>query len=140
MSSNGTATNSPYSKHISDDPDAVAPDGSKVRELVRLPTGSMAQFELDPHAVSIAHRHRTVNEIWFVSEGQGQISLRQGQRARLFVDLVPGVSVAIPAGTVFQFRNNGEVALKIIGVTMPPWPGKSEALPADGPWEPTLRP
>jgi mannose-6-phosphate isomerase-like protein (cupin superfamily) len=131
---------SPYTKYLSDDPDAIAPDGSKVRELARLSTGSMAEFELNPHAVSIAHRHRTVNEIWFVSEGHGEISLLQGQAVPLCVDLAPGVSVAIPAGTVFQFRNNGEVALKIIGVTMPPWPGNSEALPADGPWEPTLRP
>jgi hypothetical protein len=32
--------------------DAIAPDGSQVRLLVRLPSGSMAHFELGPREVS----------------------------------------------------------------------------------------
>ncbi len=44
-------------------PDAVAPDGSLVRLLVRLPGGSMTDFELGAGETSIAQRHRTVSEM-----------------------------------------------------------------------------
>ena len=43
------------------------------------------------------------------------------------VDLRAGLSLTIPVGTAFQFRCNGDVALKAVGVTMPPWPGMDEA-------------
>jgi hypothetical protein len=41
-------------------PDAVAPDGSDVRVLLRLSRGSMAHFELGAGRVSRAVAHRTV--------------------------------------------------------------------------------
>jgi mannose-6-phosphate isomerase-like protein (cupin superfamily) len=56
------------------------------------------------------------------------------------VDVGPDFSLTIPLGTTFQFRAFGYEALSAIGVTMPPWPGKGEAILADGPWIPTLAP
>jgi mannose-6-phosphate isomerase-like protein (cupin superfamily) len=55
------------------------------------------------------------------------------------VALRPGLSLSIPTGAAFQFRNVGEETLEIVIVTMPPWPGADEALPCDGLWEPTRR-
>ena len=49
--------------------DAVAPDGSQVRLLVRLPTASMAHFELGPREVSHPTQHRTVSEAWYILQG-----------------------------------------------------------------------
>ena len=49
--------------------DAIAPDGSQVRLLVRLPGGSMAHFELGPGEVSRATQHRTVSEAWYIARG-----------------------------------------------------------------------
>ncbi len=43
-------------------PDAVAPDGSAVRVLLRLARGSMAHFELAAGQVSRAVAHRHVDE------------------------------------------------------------------------------
>ena len=43
-------------------PDVAAPDGSDVRILLALDGGSMAHFSLDPGEVSIAVRHKTVEE------------------------------------------------------------------------------
>jgi mannose-6-phosphate isomerase-like protein (cupin superfamily) len=42
------------------------------------------------------------------------------------VDFYPGISLTIPTGTGFQFRNIGETPLKFIIAAMPPWPGEEE--------------
>jgi len=115
-------------------PDVVAPDGSDVRVLARTERGSMAHFELAPGRASAAIRHRTVDEIWFVLSGRGEIWRKQGNREDI-VALEPGVSVTIPVGTHFQFRASGDTALEAVGVTMPPWPGESEAVPVPEKWK-----
>jgi mannose-6-phosphate isomerase-like protein (cupin superfamily) len=115
-------------------PDVVAPDGSDVRVLARTERGSMAHFELAPGRASAAIRHRTVDEIWFVLSGGGEIWRKQGNREDI-VALAPGVSVTIPVGTHFQFRASGDTALEAVGVTMPPWPGEAEAVPVPGKWK-----
>ena len=115
-------------------PDVVAPDGSDVRVLARTERGSMAHFELAPGRASAAIRHRTVDEIWFVLSGRGEIWRKQGGREDI-VALDPGVSVTIPVGTHFQFRASGDTALEAVGVTMPPWPGEAEAVPVPGKWK-----
>ena len=109
----------------------LAPDGSEVRVLLRLSSGSMAHFSLAPGAVSKAVRHRTVEEVWYVVGGRGQMWRHQDGRSEV-VDLVPGICLTIPLGTHFQFRSTGTGPLEIIGVTMPPWPGDDEAILVEG--------
>jgi mannose-6-phosphate isomerase-like protein (cupin superfamily) len=117
--------------------DAIAPDGSDVRVLLGLKAGSMAHFELSPGEVSTAVSHRTVEEIWLVLSGRGEMWRRQGGSEEV-VPLEAGVCLTIPLGTHFQFRASEEGALRIVGVTMPPWPGDGEAVPVDGKWRPTV--
>jgi mannose-6-phosphate isomerase-like protein (cupin superfamily) len=114
-------------------PDIVAPDGSDVRVLLRTPRGGMAHFELAGGRVSDAISHRTVEEIWFVVSGRGEMWRRANDREEV-VTLDPGVCVTIPVGTHFQFRARDGEALKAVGVTMPPWPGATEAVPVPGKW------
>jgi mannose-6-phosphate isomerase-like protein (cupin superfamily) len=118
---------------IADAKAEVAPDGSTARVLLRLPKGSMAQFELAPGQTSRAVVHRSIDEIWAVIAGSGALWRRQGAREET-VALAPGVCLTIPAGTAFQFRCLGDEALRVIGVSLPPWPGADEAQPAAGPW------
>jgi mannose-6-phosphate isomerase-like protein (cupin superfamily) len=113
--------------------DAVAPDGSDVRVLLRLSRGSMAHFELGAGRISRAVAHRTVEEIWYVLGGQGQMRRRQGDRQET-VALRPGTCISIPPGTHFQFRADGSGPLTAVGVTMPPWPGADEAYEVPGTW------
>ena len=113
--------------------DAVAPDGSEVRLLASGSRGSMAQFTLAPGAISKPVAHRTVEEVWLVLVGRGRMWRKLGE-AEETVDLTPGVSLAIPVGASFQFRNDGDVPLECVGVTMPPWPGMDEAYPVAGIW------
>jgi mannose-6-phosphate isomerase-like protein (cupin superfamily) len=117
--------------------DAIAPDGSQVRLLVRLPGGSMAHFELDPGEVSRPTQHRTVSEAWYILQGLGRMWRRQDGTERE-IDLRPGTALTIPVGTAFQFRNTGHEPLAAVGLTMPPWPGEDEAMDVAGPWVPQL--
>jgi mannose-6-phosphate isomerase-like protein (cupin superfamily) len=117
--------------------DAIAPDGTAVRLLLSLAGGSLAHFELPAGGVSHAVTHRTVEEIWFVVSGRGSIWRRQEGVERI-EPLAPGTALTIPLGTAFQFRAEGDSALSFVAITMPPWPGMEEALPAQGPWTPTV--
>ena len=113
--------------------DAVAPDGSDVRVLLRLAGGSMAHFELAPGRVARAVAHRTVDEIWYVLRGEGEMWRSQAGREET-VALAPGTCVSIPAGTHFQFRSAAAGPLAAVAVTMPPWPGDGEAYEVPGAW------
>jgi mannose-6-phosphate isomerase-like protein (cupin superfamily) len=118
-----------------DRPDVVAPDGSDVRVLLRLSRGSMAHFELGAGRVSRAVAHQSVEEIWYILRGRGQMWRRQGDRQET-VQLRPGTCISIPPGTHFQFRTASGGPLAAVGVTMPPWPGADEANEVPGIWPP----
>ena len=95
----------------------------------------MARFSLPPFAVSRAVVHRTVDEVWYFLSGRGRMWLRSSDDRATIIDVAPGLSVAIPVGTAFQFRSNSAEPLQAIGVTMPPWPGEDEAMVVPGPWQ-----
>lgn len=120
-------------RKLPEQPDIVAPDGSDVRVLLRTSRGSMAHFELAAGRASEAIRHRSVDEIWFVLSGHGDMWRSQQGREQI-VELEPGTCISIPQGTHFQFRASGEAPLAAVGVTMPPWPGPEEAIPVPGKW------
>ncbi|MBO0747151.1 MAG: cupin domain-containing protein [Acidimicrobiaceae bacterium] len=126
-------------KRLSEDRDAVAPDGSDVRILLQLSSGSLAHFQLAPGQTSVAIHHRTVEEIWYVTLGRGEM-WRKLNDFESTIELEPGVCLDIPTGTDFQFRTLGSEPLTAIGVTIPPWPGASEAIRSQGPWAATVEP
>lgn len=118
-------------------PTVVAPDGSDVRVLLGLPAGSMAHFELAAGQVAQAVMHRTVDEVWFVLAGRGQMWRKQGEREESVI-LEPGVCLTIPVGTHFQFRASPAESVSAVAITMPPWPGEGEAVLVSGPWVPSV--
>jgi mannose-6-phosphate isomerase-like protein (cupin superfamily) len=120
------------------DPTVVAPDGSDVRVLLSLRGGGMANFELAPGQVAHAVVHRTVEEIWYVVAGRGEMWRRQAGREEI-VPLEPGVCLTIPLGTEFQFRASAAEKVAAVAITMPPWPGEGEAVVVAGPWAATTR-
>jgi mannose-6-phosphate isomerase-like protein (cupin superfamily) len=121
--------------HLPLEPDVIAPDGSNVRILLRSAVGSMAHFELPPGRTSRAVVHRTVEEIWYVLSGYGEMWRMQGGQEETVV-LDPGTCLTLPLGTHFQFRALGDAPLCAVAVTMPPWPGDDEALVVAGKWTP----
>ena len=108
------------------EPDTIAPDGSEVRVLGALDGGSAAHFRLAPGAVSRAGRHRTVEEIWYILSGRGEMWRGDGDREEV-VALEPDICLTIPVGISFQFRATGAAPLSAFAVTMPPWPADSDA-------------
>ena len=112
-----------------------APDGSTVNPLLHTPQASLARFELAAGAVARAVMHRTVEELWYVLSGRGELWRSLGGKEDVIV-LRAGVSLSIPCGAHFQCRA-GDEALMVLGVTIPPWPGEDEAVKVKGPWEAT---
>lgn len=122
---------------LPDEPTVTAPDGSDVRVLLGLAGGGLAHFELATGRTTRAVRHRTVEEIWYVTGGTGQMWRRQGtgpDAMEEITDLAPGLCLTIPVGTAFQFTSTGDEPLTVVAVTMPPWPGPDEAVLVNGRW------
>lgn len=118
-----------------------APDGSTVRPLCALSgLGSFAHFQLEPGEMSKAVSHATVQEIWYVVGGAGEMWRRQAGREET-LELRSGVCLTIPLGCVFQFRSaDGDDPLQVVAVTMPPWPldNPDEATVEPGLWPSTF--
>ena len=55
----------------------------------------MARFTLAAGGVSVAVRHRTVSELWYVVSGRGQM-WRRSDATEEIVDLMPGTLVVHP--------------------------------------------
>ena len=119
------------------DPTVTAPDGSDVRVLLGLSAGGMAHFELAAGQTARAVAHRTVEEIWYVVAGRGEMWRRAGEREEVTL-LEPGVCLTIPLGTYFQFRAAPDQPVSALAITMPPWPGADEAVWVPGPWMPSV--
>ena len=122
---------------LPEQPDAKSPAGADIRFIMDGETGNMIHSTVPPHQINKATVHATVSEFWYVLEGHGEIWRDNGLESCVTI-LVPGTSIDIPVGTAFQYRNVSDLDLKFICITMPPWPGDSEATYLNGKWQPTI--
>jgi mannose-6-phosphate isomerase-like protein (cupin superfamily) len=109
-------------------PDYTAPDGSNIWLLGNEPAGGAALCTLASGRASAPVRHRTVEELWYVVDGYGEIARRHGDRDPFIDQLKPGVCVDVGTGITFQFRALGDYDLTLLLLTMPAWPGSDEAV------------
>ena len=112
--------------------DYLAPDGSEIRLLVAGEHGSLAHCVLPAGKASAPVRHRTVEELWYVLEGSGEVWRGRDGEAHRRDAIRAGDSLRIPVGTAFQFRAGVGGDLKLLLTTMPPWPGPQEAVQVPG--------
>ena len=119
------------------DPDARSPAGADIRFIMDGTTGNMIHSTVPPGQINRATVHETVSEFWYILGGEGEIWRRDGTEERV-TSLVAGVSIDIPVGTAFQYRNVGDAPLTFICISMPPWPGDHEASHLEGAWTPTI--
>ena len=119
-------------------PDAIAPDGSEIRLLAdgrhSAAKSSMVEVTLPSGQVSRPVYHRTVEEIWYILEGGGQVwRCPPGADAGSVPPqaVAPGDALVIPTGWRFQFAADPEAPLRFLCHTTPPWPGDDEAIPAE---------
>jgi len=120
-------------KELQDAYDYLAPDGSEVQLLSEISGGGLAHRTLRPGGVSHAVTHRSVEEIWYVLPGRGELWRRETVSERR-IDLSPCLSVTICTGTHFQSRTMGMEPLRVLIATIPRWPGPGEAVAVAGPW------
>ena len=118
--------------------DVIAPDGSQIRLLIdhrhRIRGASMVEVTLPAGQVSRPVYHRTVEEIWYILAGFGQVWRCPPDAAPADVAAVPvqpGDALTIPTGWRFQFDAGAAADLRFLCITFPPWPGPEEAQPAD---------
>lgn len=120
-------------RHLPDDYDCLAPDGSEIRLLAEGSLGSSVHCKLPVGGVSLAVAHHHVEEIWYFIEGHGEV-WRRNDEAEETIKAQPGVSLTISAGTHFQFRNTGKDPLCFLITTIPPWTGEKEARRVEDHW------
>ena len=119
-------------------PDATAPDGSEIRLLAdgrnAATKSSMVEVILPAGQVSRPVYHRTVEEIWYILEGEGHVwrCPPDGDPASVPPQAVsPGDALVIPTGWRFQFAAGPDGPLRFLCHTTPPWPGEDEAVRAE---------
>ena len=115
--------------------DGRSPAGAEIRYLMSGTTGTMIHSTVPAGQVNRATVHATVSEFWYVLTGEGQIWRRDDTGEETTV-LTAGVSIDIPVGTVFQYRCTGADPLQFLCISMPRWPGGTEATAIEGPWKP----
>jgi mannose-6-phosphate isomerase-like protein (cupin superfamily) len=120
-------------KQLADGYDYLAPDCSEIRLLPEMRGVGLAHCTLHPGKTTHAVAHRTVEEIWYCLSGEGEIWCKLDD-AEYISNLRPYISVTIPTGANFQFRNTGSESLCLLIVTMPPWPGPEEAVKVVNYW------
>ena len=111
--------------------DATAPDGTAVRLLMSLRGGSMAHFELPAGAVSHAVAHRSVEEIWYVFSGKGEIWRMAGEDAAV-TPMRAGLT-SPSAGTGFQFRAGPREPLRFLAIARRLGPASTRPTAIEGP-------
>jgi len=116
-------------------PDVIAPDGSEIRLLATSEHGatksSLVEVTLESGQVTRPVRHRTVEEVWYVLEGDGKVWRCPPDAEPTFtqvIDVSPGHSLVIPTGWSFQFSTSPDGPLRFLCHTTPPWPGEDEAV------------
>ena len=122
----------------SDNADVIAPDGSEIRLLIdgrhAAIGASMVEVTLAAGQVSRPVYHRTVEEVWYILQGSGQVwrCPPEVSEPSLVAPLPvgPGDALVIPTGWMFQFSADEAGDLRFLCVTMPSWPGDDEAQPA----------
>lgn len=106
----------------------ITKDGSEIRELMHPALHgnhqqSLAEATVAPGGETRRHLHRTTEEIYHITQGQGV--MRLGEQT---FDVTAGDSICIAPGIVHNIRNTGDVALKILCCCSPPYQDNDTVL------------
>ncbi len=109
-------------------------DGSTIREVagrVALPdrNQSLAEATVPPGAATVAHYHRTSEELYFFTAGAGRLRIGDEER-----DVRPGDCAVIPPGAEHRLVNPGDEPLVLLCCCAPAYSDEDTVLteePAD---------
>ncbi|HEY5682255.1 MAG TPA: cupin domain-containing protein [Sulfuricaulis sp.] len=99
----------------------VTKDGSIIRELMHPSVHGNMKQSLAEAIVPVGqgtqlHRHRTSEEIYHVTTGEGRMVIGDQKFA-----INPGDTICIPPGTAHRVDNTGPTELKILCTCSPPY-------------------
>ena len=94
-------------------------DGSTIRELLAhrnsaIRQQSLAEARLSPGRATTPHYHKVTEEIYYILEGQAEMTLGEETRA-----VGPGDAIAIPPAQRHTIRNTGNVELVFLCTCAP---------------------
>ncbi len=109
-------------------------DGSTIREVagrLALPARnqSLAEATVPPGAATVAHYHRTSEELYFFTAGAGRLRIGDEER-----DVRPGDCAVIPPGAEHRLVNPGDEPLVLLCCCAPAYSDEDTVLteePAD---------
>ena len=102
-------------------PSYTTKDGSQIRELMHPgihgnSRQSLAEAIIPFGSVTFLHRHLQAEEIYYITEGAGMMTLGDEH-----FEVSEGDSVCILPGIKHRIKNIGETALKILCCCSPPY-------------------
>ena len=108
-------------------------DGSEIRELLAyrnstIRNQSLAEARVPVGGSTMEHYHPRTEEIYFITEGSGEIRIDDERRM-----VGPGDAVAIPPGRKHKLWNRGTVALRLLCCCAPPYEHHDTVITEDGP-------
>lgn len=100
--------------NIADVPAFTTKDGSEIRELLAhrnscIALQSLAEARLPAGGRTTPHYHPRTEEIYYILEGTGQMTIGEETRA-----VGPGDAIAIPPGAIHTIANHGPSTLKFL--------------------------
>jgi len=92
----------------------ITKDGSIIRELIHPNIHgnknlSLAEAIVPPGVSTFLHKHNTSEEIYYILEGEGLMTLGDEK-----FNVKKADSICIPPGTPHQIKNIGDIPLKIL--------------------------
>jgi mannose-6-phosphate isomerase-like protein (cupin superfamily) len=108
-------------------------DGSTIREIAGLTTlpsrnQSLAEAVVPPGGRTIAHFHRTSEELYFFTSGRGRLRVAGETR-----DVGPGDCAVLAPGTEHQLFNDGGEPLRLLCCCSPPYTHEDTVLTEEQP-------
>jgi len=108
-------------KNLNVVPSFTTKDSSEIRELLSyrnssIRNQSLAEARVPIGGQTIPHYHIKAEEIYFITEGQGVMTI-EGQTQHVSV----GDAVSIPPGQIHQISNDGSVVLRLLCCCSPPY-------------------
>ena len=99
----------------------ITRDGSQIRELMHPAhhgnrNQSLAEAIVSPGQETLLHKHLRTEELYYITSGNGWMTLAEEQFA-----VAPGDTVCIPPGTPHCIRNTGAEPLRILCCCSPPY-------------------
>lgn len=112
----------------------VTKDGSTIRELIHPSVHgnrnqSLAEATVPPESKTRLHWHRIVEEIYFILEGRGIMTI--GEEA---FPVSVGDSVLIPPGNPHRIENTGRSPLKVLCACSPAYSHEDTELIDEALW------